>query len=73
MQAVDLDLRGAVVGGPAPLADINANRGNDLTSGPFDTRPADLPATWRDDYVMNEVGIGYSAPAALHFALISPD
>ena len=72
MQAVDLDLAGRVVGGPAPLADINANRGNDLTLGPFDTRQQ----TYRDladDYVMNEVGIGYSAPAALHFALISPD
>ncbi len=72
VQAVDLDLLGAVVGGPAPLADINANRGNDLTLGRFDTRQQ----TYRDladDYVMNEVGIGYSAPAALHFALISPD
>ncbi len=72
VQAVGLDISGAVVGGPAPLADINANRGNDLTLGPFDTRRQ----TYRDladDYVMNEVGIGYSAPAALHFALISPD
>jgi endoglucanase len=72
VQALDLDLSGAVVGGPAPLADINDNRAPDLALGPFDTRRQ----TYRDladDYVMNEVGIGYSAPAALHFALVSPD
>ncbi len=66
------DLPGAVVGGPAPLSSINDNRADDLTLGDFDTRQQ----TYRDlgdDYVLNEVGIGYSAPAALHFALISPD
>ncbi len=74
VQALDppRDLPGAVVGGPAPLADVNANRSDDLALGLFDT----TDQTYRDladDYVMNEVGIGYSAPAVLHFALISPD
>ena len=72
IQAVDLDLPGAVVGGPAPLSSVNDNRADDLTLGDFDTREQ----TYRDladDYVLNEVGIGYSAPAALHLALISPD
>lgn len=72
VQAVGLDLPGAVVGGPAPLADINDNRGADLVLGKFDT-PRQTYRDLADDYVMNEVGIGYSAPAALHFALISPD
>ncbi len=72
VQAVGLDVQGAVVGGPAPLSAINDNREDDISLGDFDTRQQ----TYRDlanDYVLNEVGIGYSAPAALHFALISPD
>jgi hypothetical protein len=72
VQAVGLDVQGAVVGGPAPLAVINKNRRKDLVRGPFDSKRQ----TYQDrgnDYVMNEVGIGYSAPAALHFALVSPD
>jgi endoglucanase len=72
VQAVGLDLPGAVVGGPAPLADVNANRGDPLVLGPFDT-PKQTYQDLGDDYVMNEVGLGYSAPAALHFALVSPD
>lgn len=72
VQAMDLDLSGAVIGGPAPLAVINSNRAPDLTLRSFDTRQQ----TYRDladDYVMNEVGIGYSAPAVLHFALVSAE
>ncbi len=75
VQVFDGDLPGAVVGGPAPLADINDNRYYDdapLALGPFDT-PSQTYADLAPDYVMNEVGIGYSAPAVLHFALISPD
>ena len=72
VQAVDLDLQGAVVGGPAPLVEINANRPDSLSLGEFDT-PKQTYQDLADDYVMNEVGIGYSAPAALHFALISAD
>ncbi len=72
VQTVDLGLAGAVVGGPAPLADINDNRPDALTLGDLDTDQQTYQDL-ADDYVMNEVGIGYSAPAALHFALISPD
>lgn len=75
VQVFEGDLPGAVVGGPAPLADINANRyyapGDPLEPGPFDT-PDQTYTDLAPDYVMNEVGIGYSAPAVLHFALISP-
>ncbi|WP_146207277.1 glycoside hydrolase family 9 protein [Nocardioides silvaticus] len=70
VQAVGRELSGAVVGGPAPLGDINDNREDDVALGPFDTEDQTYQDL-ADDYVMNEVGIGYSAPAALHFALIS--
>jgi endoglucanase len=61
--------RGAVVGGPAPVADISAN-GDPFVPGPFDTATVgyrDVP----DDYVTNEVGITYNSSAVLFAALLA--
>jgi hypothetical protein len=61
--------RGAVVGGPAPVADITSN-GDPFVPGPFDTATVgyrDVP----DDYVTNEVGITYNSSAVLFAALLA--
>ena len=61
--------KGAILGGPAPVSDINAN-GATFVPGPFDTATVgyrDVP----DDYVTNEVGITYNASAVLFAALLA--
>lgn len=70
LQGPNLPL-GAVPGGPASVATINANSDTDLEPGPFDTEQA----AYRDvefDYVTNEVGIPYNAGPVLVMALLSP-
>ena len=62
---------GAVPGGPASLAEINANTSTPMAAGPFDT----AAAAYRDagfDYVTNELGIPYNAAPVLQMALLSP-
>lgn len=62
---------GAVPGGPASVATINANSDSDFKPGPFDTEQA----AYRDvkfDYVTNEVDIPYNAGPVLLMALLSP-
>ncbi len=61
--------RGAVVGGPAPIADINA-QGRPFVPGPYDT-PTVGYRDAADDYVTNEVGLSYNAPAVLFAALLA--
>ncbi|WP_232676742.1 glycoside hydrolase family 9 protein [Nocardioides sp. R-C-SC26] len=63
---------GALVGGPAPVADITANAlpGNPYAPGLFDTAAVGYRDSGRD-YVTNEVGIPYSAPAVLLSALLA--
>lgn len=64
---------GAVPGGPTDLATINDNRCDTcepLVLGPFDSA-AQTYQDRPDDWVMNEIGINYNAPAVLHFALLS--
>ncbi len=63
---------GAIVGGPASRAVIDANyHGPPITLGPYDTAGA-VYRDVRDDYVTNEVGITYSAGSVLLMALLSP-
>ena len=60
---------GAIVGGPAPVSDINSN-GAPFVAGPYDT----ATVGYRDaanDYVTNEVGITYNASAVLFAALLA--
>lgn len=60
---------GAVVGGPAPVADINSN-GDPFVPGPYDTATVGYRDV-ADDYVTNEVGITYNASAVLFAALLA--
>lgn len=64
---------GAVPGGPTDLQTINDNRCDScdpLALGTYDTA-AQTYQDLADDWVMNEIGINYNAPAVLHFALLS--
>ena len=65
---------GAVPGGPTTLETINGNRCFDcppLTLGTYDTAQQVYQED-PEDWVMNEIGISYNAPAVLHFALLAP-
>lgn len=66
---------GAVPGGPADRATIDSQRA--YCCAPVVLRVYDTPQQVyhrddRRDYVMNEIGLAYNAPALLHFALLSP-
>lgn len=66
---------GAVPGGPTRLRTINANRCETcapIVPGPFDTAALTYQDD-ADDWVMNEIGINYNAPAVLLLALLQPD
>jgi hypothetical protein len=66
---------GALPGGPTRLRTINDNRCDTcepIVAGPFDT-PALTYQDDPDDWVMNEIGISYNAPAVLLLALLQPD
>jgi hypothetical protein len=62
--------KGAVVGGPGPVKDSRGT-GLKVVRGPYDTGTV-LYRDKLEDYVTNEVGIAYSAPAVLLAALLSP-
>lgn len=66
---------GAVPGGPADQATIDGQRS--YCCAPIVLRAHDTPQQVyhrgdTQDYVMNEIGLAYNAPALLHFALLSP-
>lgn len=68
-------IAGAVPGGPDTQADIDSQRG--YCCPPVVLTNLDTPEQvyHRDDhqdYVMNEIGLAYNAPALLLFALLSP-
>lgn len=66
---------GAVPGGPADQATVDSQRS--YCCPPVVLRDHDTPQQVYHrgdsrDYVMNEIGLAYNAPALLHFALLSP-
>ncbi|WP_183095221.1 glycoside hydrolase family 9 protein, partial [Nocardioides stalactiti] len=66
---------GAVPGGPASQVTIDEQRVyccDPVVLTAFDTPQQVYHQADAEDYVMNEVGLGYNAPAVLHFALLSP-
>lgn len=75
-KAIDRPLPvGAVPGGPADQATIDGQRSYccpPVVLGDHDTPQQVYHRADAEDYVMNEIGLAYNAPALLHFALLSP-
>ncbi|HWJ83463.1 MAG TPA: glycoside hydrolase family 9 protein, partial [Nocardioides sp.] len=61
---------GAVPGGPTTVAQYADSPWIDRHPGRYDTK-LQYYADDVDDYIANEIGLQYNAPAVLHFALIS--